>query len=39
MLAEEPVAVLAEFAVLVDECARVDPIHPTNVILGSNLVI
>ena len=39
ILAQEPVAVLAEFAALVDDCTRVDPYHPTNVILGSNLVI
>jgi hypothetical protein len=37
--AQEPDAVLAEFAALVDDCARVDPNHPTNVLLGSNLVI
>jgi len=39
ILAQEPAAVLTEFAVLVDDCARVDPNHPTNVLLGSNLVI
>jgi hypothetical protein len=32
-------AILAEFAALVDDCARVDPNHPTNVLLCSNLVI
>jgi len=39
ILAQEPAAVLAEFAALVDDCTRVDPNHPTNVLLGSNLVI
>jgi hypothetical protein len=28
ILAQEPAAVLAEFAALVDDCARVDPSHP-----------
>jgi hypothetical protein len=39
ILAQEPAAVLAEFAALVDDCARVDPNHPRNVLSGSNLVI
>ena len=39
ILAQEPDAVLAEFAVLVDDGARVDPNDPTHVLLGSNLVI
>jgi hypothetical protein len=34
ILAQEPAAVLAEFAALIDDCARVDPNHPTNVLLG-----
>ena len=38
-LAQEHAAVLAGFAPLVDDCAMVDPNHPTNVLLGSNLVI
>jgi hypothetical protein len=28
ILAQVPAAVLAEFAALVDDCARVDPSHP-----------
>jgi hypothetical protein len=28
ILAQEPAAVLAEFAALVDDCARIDPSHP-----------
>ena len=28
ILPQEPAAVLAEFAELVDDCARVDPSHP-----------
>ena len=39
ILAQESAAVLAEFAALVDDCTRVDLNHPTNVLLGSNLVI
>ena len=39
ILAQEPAAVLAEFAALVDDCTRVDPNLPTNVLLGSNMVI
>ena len=39
ILAQETVVVLAEFAALVNDCAGVDPNHPTNVILDSNLVI
>jgi len=39
ILAQEPAAVIAEFAALVDDCARVDPNYPTNVLLGSNLVV
>jgi hypothetical protein len=39
ILAQESAAVLAEFAALVDDCTRVDPNHPTNVLFGSNLVI
>jgi hypothetical protein len=39
LLVQEPAAVLVEFAALVDDCARVDPNHHANVLLGSNLVI
>jgi hypothetical protein len=39
ILAQWPAAVVAEFAALVDDCACVDPIHPTNALLGSDLVI
>jgi hypothetical protein len=39
LLVQEPAAVLAEFGALVDDCARVDPNHPLNVLLGSILVI
>jgi hypothetical protein len=39
ILAQKPAAVLAEFAALVNDYARVDPNHPINVLLGSNLVI
>jgi hypothetical protein len=39
ILAKEPAAVLAEFAALFDNCARVNPNHPTNVLLGFNMVI
>ena len=35
ILAQEPAVVLAEFAVLVDDCARIDPNHPTNVLLAN----
>jgi hypothetical protein len=28
ILAQEPAAVLAEFAALVDDCTRFDPSHP-----------
>jgi hypothetical protein len=38
ILAQEPAAILAEFAALGDDCACVDPNHPTNVLLGSNLM-
>jgi hypothetical protein len=38
ILAQDPAVVLAEFAALVDDCTRVDSNHPTNVLLGSNLV-
>ena len=39
ILSQESGAVLAEFAALVSDCARVDPNQPTNVLLDSNLVI
>jgi hypothetical protein len=39
ILAQEPAVVIAEFAALVDDCARLDANHPTNVLLDSNLVI
>ena len=39
ILAQEPVVVLGEFAALVNDSARVDPNHPTNDLLDSNLVI
>jgi hypothetical protein len=28
ILAQEPVAILAELTVLVDDCGRIDPSHP-----------
>jgi len=39
ILAQEPAVVLAEFSALVNDCVCVGPNHPTNVLLGSNLVI
>jgi hypothetical protein len=39
ILAQETAVVLAELAALVNDCTRVDPNHPTNLLLGSNMVI